>query len=280
MNYAPHVISYLSSSEDIAELYLVPGTYIMEKRGGRLLKASDVLLTPEDVRETLIALKSYAHSFPGALGREGMFSFGLQRVGRFRVKYMTQRGSYVVHIIKTPYQIPPLEKLCPDRKVQKQFDEFMRLLQSGVFVFQGKNPLLVSTLVYSLLQEVCSSYSKVLLILEAPLSFLLRHGQSVVIQREVGMDVDSFEEGLKDALYLSPHILYMGHRELLTAVEVEYITRLAESTLVILNLSVSDRQLLESIRPLLRAWAYVGSEPDGTLTVTFKDIAPEVSESR
>ncbi|MFN3976457.1 MAG: twitching motility protein, partial [Aquificaceae bacterium] len=106
MNYAPYVINYLSTKEDIAEIYLVPKAFISERRGNRLIKISDTLLTPEDIRDTLVALRSYTSSVLGPLGREGVFSFGLQNIGRFRVSYITQRGSYAVHILKTPYNIP------------------------------------------------------------------------------------------------------------------------------------------------------------------------------
>lgn len=280
MNYAPHLISYLSASEDITEVYLVPKAFIMEKKGQKLIKVSDTLLTPEDIRDTLVALRSHTPFSLGPLGREGMFSFGLQNVGRFRVKYITQRGSYVVHIIKTPYHIPPLEKLCPDKNSANRLEEIIRLYSSGILIFQGKNHLLINTLIYSLLQKVCDNYSRVIFILESPLTFLLRHGQSLVIQREVGVDVDSFEEGLKDAFYMNPHILFMGYKEVIPSIEVEYILRLAENTFILLNMPVVDKAFLELSEPYLRAWVYVNTDKDGTMSLNFKDIGPQVLENR
>lgn len=47
MNYAPYVINYLSTKEDIAEIYLVPKAFISERKGNRLIKISDTLLTPD-----------------------------------------------------------------------------------------------------------------------------------------------------------------------------------------------------------------------------------------
>jgi len=280
MNYAPHIISYLSASEDIRELYLVPKAFITEKRGQKLLKVSDTLLTPEDIRDTLVALRSHTPFALGPLGKEGMFSFGLQNVGRFRVKYITQRGSYVVYILKTPYHIPPLSKLCPDRNAVSKLEEIIRLYSSGVLLFQGKNHILVNTLIYSLLQNVCDNYSKVIFILEAPLTFLLRHGQSLVVQREVGVDVDTYEEGLRDAFYMNPHIIFMGYREVIPAKEAEYLLRLAEDALFLLNAPSLDKVFTEFFKPLIRAWVYVSSNTDGTISLSFKDTEPQAQENR
>ncbi len=279
MNYLPHIVSYLSANEDITEIYLVPRAFIMEKKSQKLVKVSDALLTPEDIRDTLVALRSHTPFALGPLGKEGMFSFGLQNVGRFRVKYITQRGSYVVHILKTPYNIPPLDKLCPNKNNLSKLEEIVRIHNFGFVVFQGRNHLLVNTLIYSLLQKVCDSYSKVIFILESPLTFLLRHGKSLVMQREVGVDVDTFEEGLRDAFYMNPNILFMGYRELIQPKEMEYMLMLAENTLLILNLPAVDKAFVELCRPLLRAWVHVDSDMDGTLSVSFKDTEPQAQES-
>lgn len=280
MNYVPHLISHLSASEDITEVYLVPKAFITEKRGQKLIKVSDTLLTPEDIRDTLVALRSHTPFALGPLGREGMFSFGLQNVGRFRVKYITQRGSYVVYILKTPYHIPPLGRLCPDKNSAGRLEEILRLYSSGLVVFHGKNHTLVNTLIYSLLQNICDNYSRVVFILESPLTFLLRHGQSLVIQREVGVDVDTFEEGLRDAFYMSPNVLFMGYREVIPSRDMEYILRLAENTLLLLNVPVVDKAFLELSEPLLRSWVYVNSDADGTVSLIFRGTEPQALESR
>ncbi len=59
-----------------------------------------------------MALKSHASGSLGPLGKEGSFSFVIHKSGRFKVAYMKQRGSYVISIIKTPFEIPTIEELC------------------------------------------------------------------------------------------------------------------------------------------------------------------------
>ncbi len=282
MNYAPYVINYLSTKEDIAEIYLVPKAFISERRGNRLIKISDTLLTPEDIRDTLVALRSYTSSILGPLGREGVFSFGLQNIGRFRVSYITQRGSYAVHILKTPYNIPSLSKICEDKEGISKLEEIVRLHNSGVVIIQCKNQAMASPFVYSFLQSLCENYSKVIYILESPLSFFLKHGQSLVIQREVGVDVESFEEGVKDAFYINPDILYLGQREMIISIkEVDYLRKLlGKETLIFLSLSAVEKDLLDSFEGYIRAWVALERGEKGLYKLSFKHTEPQASESR
>ncbi len=285
MNYMPQIINYMSKTEDITEIYLVPKNFIVERREGKLIRISDSILTPEDVRDTLIALKSQTPIVVGPLGREGSFSFGIQNVGRFRVNYITQRGSYVIHILKTPYDVPLLDDLCSDKGTVEALDELVRLNTSGIIVFYGGNHIKVSTLVYSLLQYVCTNYKKIIFILEEPLSFLLKHGESLVIQREVGMDVNTFEAGLRDAIYLNPDILYMGFREPVLSGEMENLIRIVEAnTLVMLNLPTTREKNiykhLEECVSCIRAIVQVEGEPQGRLKVNIKRTESQEQESR
>ena len=44
MNYMPQIVSYLSANEDIAEIYLLPRAFIMERKGQELIRISDTIL--------------------------------------------------------------------------------------------------------------------------------------------------------------------------------------------------------------------------------------------
>ncbi len=95
----------------------------------------------------------------------------------------------------------------------------------------------------------------------------------------MGVDVDTFEEGLKDAFYMNPNILFVGHRELIQPKELEYILMLAENTLLILNLPTVDKAFIELSKPLLRAWVHVESGMEGTVCLSFKDTEPQAQEN-
>jgi len=120
MNYLSHILTYLSDSQDTVELYLVPNAPIIERRDEKLIPISDKTLSAEDVRDTLLALKSYAPITVEPIGREGSFSFGIKDVGRIKVSYITQRGSFAINITKVPYRIPLLPDILSDTKMVGQ----------------------------------------------------------------------------------------------------------------------------------------------------------------
>lgn len=243
----PQIINYISSKKDTVEIYIAPNTFPMERNGNLLIKIIDNVLTSEDVRDTLVALKSHTPHALGPLSKEGSFSFGLQGIGRFRVTYMIQRGSYVIHIVKTPHEIPHLHDLCEDTSKTKDLEDTL-LHGPGLLPIIGNNSIKSTVFVYTLLKHVCSNYTKVVFILEDPLSFLLRHEKSLVIQREVGSDVESFEEGLRNAILLNPDIIYIGFRGFLPSRELISILRLIElNATIIINFPYmeTDRFLRE-----------------------------------
>jgi twitching motility protein PilT len=246
MNYAPQILNYLGSVSTVSEVFLAPNASPMERREGKLIRFMPVVLTSEDIRDTLVALKSHASGSLGPLGKEGSFSFGIHKSGRFRVTYMTQRGSYVISIIKTPFEVPTIEELCQDPPhVIKEINRIVGDLSGRCVVIMGKDHIKASMFAYSLLQHVSINFSKVIYILEEPLNYLLKHGNSLVIQREIGTDVESLQEGLGDAMLIKPDILYICYTERFDEKEIGEIVRILErGTLVFINIPYTSQQKL------------------------------------
>ncbi|WP_448587824.1 twitching motility protein [Thermocrinis sp.] len=279
MNYAPQVLNYLSDSKDASEVFLAPNAFPVERKNGKLVKFIDTVLTSEDTRDTLVALRSHVPALLGPLGREGSFSFSLHRIGRFRVIYMTQRGSYVISIVKTPFNIPEIEDICEDpSNLIKEVNRFFWDLTPGLVIITGKSSIKVSIFSYSLLKYISSNFAKVIFVLEKPLNYLLKHGSSLVIQREIGVDVESWEEALRDATLINPDVLYLGFKELFDREETNNIVRImGMGALVILNLPYFSKEKiltdLEELKAFLKKMILVESSEDrDILRITFKEI--------
>ncbi len=209
MNLAPEILNYLGVRKEFTEVILAPKASPVERNDRVINKIMDVILSPEDIRDTLVSLRSHTTTSLGPLGREGFFSFGLPEVGRVRVTYLTQRGSYVVSIVKVPYEIPPLDRIVANREDIKNLLRTLSGLH-GIVAIIGKSYVIHNLFSYSLLKEICEQESGIIYVLERPITYLIRHSNSIVIQREVGVDVDSFDEGLEEALFLNPEIIYLS----------------------------------------------------------------------
>ncbi len=289
MNYAPQLLNYLSSTQDFTEVILAPKASPMERTGNILKKVMDVTFSPEDIRDTLIALRSHTPVALGPLGREGFFSFGIPNIGRFRVAYITQRGSYVVSITRVPFDIPEpesiLEKPSDISDLKRAIiDEF-----TGIVAIVGISQIKNNLLAYSVIKKINQEEQKVIYIIERPISYLIKHGNSIIIQREVGIDVDNFEEGIRDAMLINPDIIYVS--DVSAKEDMIALMHIAELSIpVLISVAVSDENALirmlelnlkedfKEFTKVLSKVIKVSHSPNSKLTVSISDIKPLVEK--
>jgi twitching motility protein PilT len=198
---------------------------------------------------------------------------------------MIQRGGYVISIIKTPFEIPTIEELCQDPPhVIKEINRIVGDISGRCVVITGRDHIKVSMFSYSLLQHVSIHFSKVIYILEEPLNYILKHGNSLVIQREIGTDVESLQEGLGDAMLIEPDILYIGYTERFDEREIGEIVRILESgALVFINIPcISQQNLIYDLKDLVSFTERIImlEEEKGVIKVSFREIQLPEWENR
>ena len=143
-------------------------------------------------------------------------------------------------------------------------------------VITGRDHIKTFMFAYSLLQHVSIYFSKVIYILEKPLNYLLKHRNSLVIQREIGTDVESLQEGLEDAMLIKPDILYIGYAERFDEREIGEIVRILESgTLVFINIPhISQQKLAYDLKNLgsFTKRIIMLEEEKGVIKISFREI--------
>ena len=132
-------------------------------------------------------------------------------VGRFRVNIFKQRSqvSMVVRNIKTT--IPSMESLGLPRSLVD-----LIMSKRGLILFVGATGSGKSTSLASLIDVRNSNSAGHIITIEDPIEFIHNHKKSIVNQREVGMDTDSYEDALANTLRQAPDVILIGeirHRE-------------------------------------------------------------------
>jgi twitching motility protein PilT len=243
MNYTPQILDYLAKAGPFAELILAPQRKPLQRTETGFIPVGDQVLSDADVRETLSMLLNRVSGNIATLEKSGVHSFGIAKVGRFRLSYVTQRGSYVVSLTRIAYEIPDLADLVPDADALQRMAEFVRTRRSGLLVVTGASAVANNALVYSLLKRLSETEERVIYILEDATSFLLSHGRSVVVQCEVGRDTSSIEKGLAEASPFMPDVLYL--RDVTSREQIHLVTRAVGSEiLTIITVSVLDGEEL------------------------------------
>ena len=126
-------------------------------------------------------------------------------LGRFRVNIFRQRNqvSMVVRNIKT--QIPSMRSLNMPPIMQD-----LIMSKRGLILFVGATGSGKSTSLASLINYRNETSAHHIVTIEDPIEFLHAHKKSVVNQREVGIDTDSYEDALKNTLRQAPDVILIG----------------------------------------------------------------------
>jgi twitching motility protein PilT len=132
-------------------------------------------------------------------------AYTIAGVSRFRVNVFQQRGAVGAVFRAIPYQI----KTLSDLGVPETVEQFSRL-QRGLVLVTGPTGSGKSTTLASLIELANQSRSGHIVTIEDPIEYLHKHGRSLVNQREVGTDTDTFASALRHVLRQDPDVILVG----------------------------------------------------------------------
>ena len=133
------------------------------------------------------------------------FSFAIPGLSRFRVSAYKQRGALSVVIRIISFSLPnPTEIGIPQRIID--FSNFSK----GLVLVTGTAGSGKSTTLACIIDAINHHYRKHIITLEDPLEFLHRHDLSIVSQREINVDTESYVTALRASLRQSPDVILLG----------------------------------------------------------------------
>lgn len=133
------------------------------------------------------------------------FMYEIKGCSRFRVNYNRQLGHAGLVIRNISYNIPDLSQLAlPD--VLNKIVEF----PNGIVLVTGPTGSGKSTTIASLINEINKTAPKHIVTIEDPIEYVFNSKRSIVSQRQVGVDTDSFSDGIKYSLRQDPDVIFIG----------------------------------------------------------------------
>src|SRR5271170_3139346 len=132
-------------------------------------------------------------------------SYALADKARFRVNIFSQRGNYSIVCRQLNTMIPTLEKL----KMPEIFKEIPKE-KTGLILVTGATGSGKSTTLAALLNEINIAKPVHVVTLEDPVEFVHPHKVATFNQRELGVDFDTFANGLRAALRQAPKVILVG----------------------------------------------------------------------
>ena len=191
-----------------SDIFIVSGRPLSYKKGGRIVQCDDERIMPDRtevlIREiyTLADKREISHFLSSG---DDDFSFAVPGLSRFRVSTYMQRGSMAAVIRVITFELPKASELgIPEQVID------LGKLNKGLVLVTGPAGSGKSTTLACIIDAINSTEEKHIITLEDPLEFLHRHKKSIVSQREISSDTESYIAALRASLRQSPDVILLG----------------------------------------------------------------------
>lgn len=188
-----------------SDLHITVGQPPVIRHHGRMRKLDAKILDPDD---TVGLMKSITPDrCQQELQEVGGCDFAIEFVDgyRFRVAIFRQRGVIGMVLRRIPSGFLTFEQIGMP-------DAIKRLITRprGLLLVTGPTGSGKTTSLASMLNFINQNYDRHVITLEDPIEYHHKHNKSTFNQREIGVDVPSFKEGIRRALRMDPDMILVG----------------------------------------------------------------------
>lgn len=166
------------------------------------------IVTPQILRDNILSNPKLTdlrdRTEVNSTGQSDM-SYSVPNVARFRVNIFRQKGDCAAVFRVLPETIPNAKTLGIPMSVFNLYNE-----RRGLILIVGPTGSGKSTTLASFLDIINNNCKKHIITLEDPIEYIHWHKRSIVNQREIGTDCDSFANGLRAALREDPDVILVG----------------------------------------------------------------------
>ena len=199
-----------------SDLHLSVGRPATVRKDGDLLPFEGVpVLEAADVERVVFSLINDHQKKELAEMSQVDFSFGLEGIGRFRANAFKQRNTYALALRVIPYRVRQLEELGAPKACVDLLNR-----PYGLVLVVGPTGSGKSTTLAAMIDRINATRPVHILTIEDPVEFVHSHKMAMVNQREVGSDVNTFNDGLKSALREDPDVILLGEMRDLESISI------------------------------------------------------------
>jgi twitching motility protein PilU len=190
---------------DASDLFVTAGARPTIKVDGTLKPLTKDALKPSQARALVYSTMNDKQlaEFEGT--HECNFAISAPGLGRFRVSAFLQRNSAGMVLRKINNYIPSLEELNLPPILRD-----LSMTKRGLILFVGGTSTGKSTSLASMIDYRNTNHRGHIITIEDPIEYVHDHKQSIITQREVGLDTESFDTALKNTLRQAPDVILMG----------------------------------------------------------------------
>ena len=200
----------------VSDVHLKPERPPILRRGNSLIVGShsQAALTSRDIIKLLEpaltepAKKQFREKGEADLG------WGIPGVGRFRINLFRSRSGTSAALRVITDNIPPFEELNLPKVLEK-----LALEERGLILITGATGQGKSTTLAAIINYINANRAVHIVTIEDPVEYILEDKKSLITQRQVGLDTESFPSGLRAALRQDPDVILVGEMRDMETIE-------------------------------------------------------------
>jgi twitching motility protein PilT len=132
-------------------------------------------------------------------------AYSVPGLGRFRCNIFIQRGTIGIVFRVIPMRIPTIDELLLPEVIKK-----ISMERRGLILVTGTTGSGKSTTLAAMIDLINTTRTEHIMTIEDPIEYLHRDKKSIVNQREIGSDTESFSKALRQALRQDPDVILVG----------------------------------------------------------------------
>lgn len=196
----------IAVSEGASDLHIKVGsTPILRVNGELMPMPSMPKLSQEDALKLAFSVMSPGQREIFKKKNDLDLAYSVPGLGRFRCNVFIQRGAVGMVFRVIPVKIPTIEDLQLPEVLKK-----IAMEARGLILVTGTTGSGKSTTLASMIDYINTNRTNNIITIEDPIEFLHRDKRSIINQREVGTDTESFSKALRAALRQDPDVILVG----------------------------------------------------------------------
>ncbi len=239
----------IATERKASDLHLKVGSYPIIRIDGGLAAIESVnRLMAEDTVSMAFSILNGRQKHKFKENHEIDVAYSVPGLGRFRCNVFQQRGTVGMVLRVIPVRIMTIRELMLPTTIEDICNE-----QRGMILCTGTTGSGKSTTLAGMIDYINARRTEHIITIEDPIEFLHRDKKSIVNQREIGVDTNSFSNALRGALRQDPDVILVGemrdYETIETAIHASETGHLLLSTLHTLDATETVNRIISVFPP-------------------------------
>ena len=203
-----------AQKEEVSDIHILTGEKIVFRKQGKLERKDYNIPNCDDIEKWIENILSKDEKIRYLQEKDIDLSYE-NSFGRYRINMYFEKSfpAIAIRVLKKEIKNLSLEEYP---EILKEMVKY----KNGLVLITGTTGSGKSTTLATMIEEINMKYEKSILTIEDPIEYIFKNKKSIIRQREIGKDTNSFATGLRAALRQDPDIIMVGELRDLESIEI------------------------------------------------------------